>query len=140
MNLSICSKITETIPQELHNIIFEYIPQQELIFINRTSYDLHHHLLYKKVHFDNYVRDMIRKDLDCIMKRLVDEYNLRWVKDKKYRYKTSTYKNYATYLLNLSIEYNATRCRNVIREHYKNKGLSKNLYKKNNNNNKRWIQ
>jgi len=140
MNLSICSKIIETIPQELHNLIFEFIPRQELIFINKTCYDLHHHLLYKRVHFDNYVRDMIRKDLDCIMKRLVDEYNLRWIKDNKYRYKTSTYKNYATYLLNLSIEYNATRCRNVIREHYKNKGLSKNLYKKNNNNNKRWIQ
>ena len=140
MNLGIYSKITETIPQELHNKIFEYIPQQELIFINRNYYDQHHHLLYKKVHFDNYVRDMIRKDLGCVMKRLVDEYNLQWIQNYKIRYKTSTYKNYANYLLNLCIEYNATRCRNVIREHYKIKGLSKNLYKKNNNNNKRWIQ
>ena len=32
--------------------------------------------------------------------------------------------------MNVCIEYNATRCRNVIREHYKNKRLSKNLYKK----------
>ena len=31
MNLSICSKITETIPHELHNIIFEYIPHQALL-------------------------------------------------------------------------------------------------------------
>jgi len=83
---------------------------------------------------------MIRKDLGCVMERLVDEYNIQWVKNKRHRYKTSTYKNYATYLLNLCIEYNATRCRNVIREYYKNKGLSKNLYKKNSNNNNRWIQ
>ena len=71
---------------------------------------------------------------------MIEENYEKWLAKKKRFHKNIIYNNYSDYLIGLCLEYESTKCRELINEFYDNKGLSKNLHKKNRNNNKRWTQ
>ena len=131
------------LPNEICDKIFEYVKDEEKIFINKEYYGKYHYLLKNKIsdkNYDNYLRDIIRNDSDFVLNQLLEENYEKWLAKKKRFHKNIIYNNYSDYLIGLCLEYESTKCRELINEFYDNKGLSKNLHKKNRNNNKRWTQ
>tara|TARA_Y100000996_G_C22302773_1_gene552853 strand:+ start:229 stop:624 length:396 start_codon:yes stop_codon:yes gene_type:complete len=130
------------LPKELEDIIFEYVSPMQKLFVTKEYYNQYHHIFKYNIgdNYDNYVRDMIRNDCDFALNKILEQdYNL-WMVKKNVSYKNTHYYNYVNYILALCIDFSATKCRNQINLFYENKGLSKNLHKKNRNNNKRWIR
>tara|TARA_B100000073_G_C23670681_1_gene548491 strand:+ start:621 stop:995 length:375 start_codon:yes stop_codon:yes gene_type:complete len=124
-------------------MIFEHVRDEEKIFVNKEYYFKYHHLLKNKIdskHYDNYLRDIIRNDNSFVLNQLLEENYEKWLSKKKRIHKNIIYNNYTDYLIGLCLDYESTKCRELINDFYNNKGLSKNLHKKNRNNNKRWTQ
>tara|TARA_X000000368_G_scaffold320028_1_gene257259 strand:- start:1159 stop:1533 length:375 start_codon:yes stop_codon:yes gene_type:complete len=122
-------------------MIFEYVRDEEKIFVNKEYYFKYHHLLKNKIdnkHYDNYLRDIIRNDYSFVLNQLLEENYEKWISKKKRIHKNIIYNNYSDYLIGLCMDYESTKCRELINDFYNKKGLSKNLHKKNRNNNKRW--
>lgn len=131
------------LPNEICDEIFLYVRDEEKMFVNKEYYIKYHHLLKDKINsknYDNYVRDIIRTNSSFVLNQLLEENYERWLAKKKRIHKNVIYNNYIDYLIGLCMEYESTKCRELIINFYKNKGLSKNLHKKNRSNNKRWIQ
>ena len=131
------------LPNDICNIIFDYVKDEEKIFVNKKYYNNYHYLLKDKINrknYDNYVRDIIRTNSSFVLNQLLIENHERWLVKKKRIHKNVIYNNYIDYLIGLCMYYESTKCRELINNFYDNKGLSKNLHKKNRNNNKRWTQ
>ena len=63
------------LPNELCDIIFEYVKDEEKIFINKEYYK-YHYLLKDKIsdkNYDNYLRDIIRNDSDFVLNQLLEK-------------------------------------------------------------------
>jgi hypothetical protein len=120
------------LPYEIINIIKEFIPKINLIFTSKENYISYHSLIKKNIkNYENYIRDMVRRDNDFVFTFILKEnYNI-WVNIKQYKYKNMIFKNYFYFLINYCIENDCNNCRNVISNFLKLHGLGKNLHKKN---------
>ena len=131
MTTTILDKINK-LPNELIDIIKEYIPKQKLAFTNKKHYLLYHNLLKPTIkNYENYLRDMIRRDNEFVFKLIVRENYKKWCEIKHYRYKNMVFKNYLYFAINYCIEHDSNNCRNAIDDFFKQEGLGKNLHKKN---------
>jgi len=120
------------LPDELINVIKEYIPKKYFTFTNRKNYDLYHPLIKRDIlNYENYIRDMIRRDNHFVFERIVQENYKKWFKINNYNYKYVIYKNYAYFVINYCIENDSSNCRKIIDDIFKELGLCKNLHKKN---------
>ena len=131
------------LPNEICSEIFSYVRDEEKIFVNKENYRKYHHLLRDKINsknYDNYLRNIIRTNATLVLNQLLEENYKKWLVKKKRIHKNVIYNNYIDYLIGLCMDYESTKCRELINDFYDNKGLSKNLHKKNRSNNKRWTQ
>ncbi len=120
------------LPNEIINEILEYIPKQNLIFVNSTYYNLYHCLLKNYIPiYESYVRDMIRKDIFFVFKQIIRDNINTWIKNRQYRYKDMVFSNYIYFVLYYCIENNSERCRNILMEELLKRNLCRNLHKKN---------
>jgi hypothetical protein len=120
------------LPDDLILIINSFIPKQFIVFTNRDNYLLYHSLIRPYItNYENYIRDMIRRDNGFVIERLINENYTRWIKTKTYRYKTLIFKNYLYFIMYYCIENESNICRKVINNFCNQLGLCKNLYKKN---------
>jgi hypothetical protein len=120
------------LPTELVDIIKEYIPKKSLVFLNKTYYILYHPLIKQYINnYENYIRDVIRRDNEFVFERIVNENFFKWIQIKKYRYKNIIFNNYAYFVINYCIENESNSCRKIIEDFFKEQGLDKNLHKKN---------
>lgn len=128
---SVTEKINN-LPGVIIDIIKEYIPKKILIFTNRENYNLYHHLIKKYIkNYENYIRDMIRRDNEFVFNKIIRDNYPKWCEIKQYRYKNMIFKNYFYFTINYCIENDSNNCRNSINIFLKEHGLSKNLHKKN---------
>ena len=128
---TIIDKINK-LPYEIIDIIKEYIPKQKLAFTNKSNYLLYHNSLKRNIkNYDNYIRDMIRRDNEIVFKLIVSENYKKWYEIKQYRYKNMVFTNYLYFAINYCIEHDSNNCRNSIDNFLKQQGLGKNLHKKN---------
>ena len=64
--ITIFNKINE-LPYEIINLIKEYIPNKNIVFVNKKFYLSYHNLIkISIINFENYIRDMIRRDNEFI--------------------------------------------------------------------------
>jgi len=125
-------KKINVLPTELVSLIKEYIPQKNLVFVDRTNYSLYHHLLKRYIpKYENYIRDMIRRDNYFVFENIVRENYKKWFEIKSYIYKNMVFKNYIYFINNYCIENQSPKCRFFINNFLKELGLCKNLHKKN---------
>ena len=97
------------LPTELIDIIKEYIPTKSLVFVNKTYYILYHPLIKQYINnYENYIRDVIRRDNEFVFERIVNENFSKWFQIKKYRYKNIIFNNYAYFVINYCIENEST--------------------------------
>ena len=133
---------TEMLPMELKSIIYDFIPISVTLLCEKKKYVENHSIIKKIIHdknyYENYIRDMIRKDCDFVFYFLLDENYRKWLNIKKYVYKNIIYANYLHFLKDYCIENDSNNCRNVLNQFLYEKGLSKNLHKKNTAESIRW--
>ena len=120
------------LPCDIINLIKEYIPRWKLVFVNKNFYDLYHYTIKKRIPlYNNYVRDMIRRDNEFVFERIIKENIELWLKKKEYFYKNMVFNNYIYFIMNYCIENNSERCRDVLINYLSKRHLCRNLHKKN---------
>jgi len=127
-------KNIDNLPQEMIDLIWEYVPDVITIFLTKANYIEMHSKVRKyinKRNIENYIRSMIRQDNDFVFNLLLKENYRRWLDMKKCYYRTSIYSNYITFLESYAIDNESTKCRKLILNLMEELGLSKNQHKKN---------
>ena len=128
------NSLCENLPVEILNMIETYIPSSSLIFINKYYYMNYHYLikyLIPKNQFENYIRHIIRRDIDFAFLRILNDNYKKWLKIKQYVYKNIMYKNYVYFLIDYCIHNESVKCRNILNNFLKELGLCQNRHKKN---------
>jgi len=136
---SIISRVNN-LPLEMIETIKEFIPLETLLWTNKKQYMKHHILIKKMViknHYDNYIRDMIRRDNYFVVELLMKENVQKWLFMKRYQYKNATYSNYIEFLRDYCLRNDSTKCRNILNI-LTISGLCKNEHKNNIVRNIRW--
>jgi hypothetical protein len=125
MNLS-------NLPDHVIDLIKEFIPPQNLVFVNKHFYNLYHYTIKSSIPlYGNYVREMIRRDNNIVFDKIIGENIDLWIKNKQYRYKDMVFNNYIYFILYYCIENNSEQCRELIHDYLKKRDLCRNLHKKN---------
>ena len=120
------------LPNELIDIIREYIPKKTWIFTNRENYALYHNFLRSSIYnYENYIRDTIRRDNYFVFQQIVAENFKTWWNINSYMYKNMIFKTYLYFTLHYCIENESPNCRNIVLFFLKEHGFDKNLHKKN---------
>jgi len=126
--------LIKKLPIEIEQYIKDFIPIQVLCFLNKKYYIKYHKYMkdwVPKELYENYLRDMVRRDNDFVFNLLVKENYKKWLQIKKYRYKNTIYGNYICFMESFCIENQSTKCRNSLKDFLNKTGLSKNQHKKN---------
>jgi len=120
------------LPDDIINVIKEFIQPNKIAFVNKTFYNLYHHSIRKYIpSYENYVRDIIRRDNEFVFEKVVHENSHLWLKNKQYRYKNMVFNNYVYFVMNFCIENNSERCMEVLSDFLLKRDLCRNLHKKN---------
>jgi len=136
----LCNNIS-ILPIDIIEIIYSYIPKFVTIFLTKKDYVEEHYLLKNYINkrdIENYIRAMIRRDNDFVLKHLLVENYTRWISIKKYYYKGAIYENYLFFLKAYCIDNESINCKNVLIKLFEELGLSKNQHKKKTYNYIRW--
>jgi len=120
------------LPDTIVDLIKEFIPPHKIVFVNRSFYNLYHHTIKTYIPlYENYVRDMIRRDNNIVFDKILGENIDIWLKNRQYRYKDMVFNNYIYFILYYCIENNSEQCREIINHYLKKRDLCRNLHKKN---------
>lgn len=120
------------LPDTIVDLIKKFIPPHNLVFVNKSFYNIYHHTI--KIYiplYENYVRDMVRRDNNIVFDKIVGENIDIWLKNRQYRYKDMVFNNYIYFILYYCIENNSEQCREIIHDYLKKRDLCRNLHKKN---------
>ena len=110
------------LPKHLLDFIWDnYVSIDVKIFVSKEYYIKYHYLI-KYIYFKNissykrYIRNIVRNDYSFIFQQVVKENLTKWNKKKiRIQYKKVIYYSMYDYLNMLCIDYNSTRCRNLLR-------------------------
>jgi hypothetical protein len=133
-NNSIILVLIKSLPLEIESIIKSFLPINILLTLNKEYYIKYHKDIKKivsKNQYDNYIRDMLRKDNDFVFKLLIHENYKIWININKYKYNKTIYGNYFCFIDKFCIDNESTKCRNLLKDFLNKTGLSKNRHKKN---------
>jgi hypothetical protein len=132
----------KNLPIEIESYIKEFIPIKTLCFLNKKNYIKYHKYVKKwipKKLFENYIRDIIRRDNHFVFDLIIKENYKKWLQIIKYKYKNIIYGNFICFIDDLCIKNESTNCRNLLSDFLNKTGLSKNQHKKNTITNIIWM-
>ena len=118
---------------DLKNIIWCYIPYEYKSILTKKLYIKFYFIRNKMIpviHYQNYIRSVIRMDNNFIIKMNLKLHFKKWLKKKNIYYKDYKINNYVNYLLHLCFENNSNKCEREIKQYIKNCGLEKSWYKR----------
>lgn len=121
------------LPEELVNMIYEYIPQRVKIFLTKNMYLYNHHLIrnyISRYKIEEYFRVIVRKDYDFVFRIILYENYWRWIELKQYYHKGIIFASYLYFIRTYCYDSESTKCINVINTFFLEQGLQKNLHKK----------
>jgi hypothetical protein len=124
----------DNLPFELLNIIFSYIPDVSKLRLNKYYYEKYHPMVRKNIKngsCESYIRSMIRRDNNFIMKHLIRENYVRWTRMIDYYNGGLTFHNYISFLRYYCDEFNSKKCEEEINNYIKENIVGKNLILKN---------
>ena len=109
----------DLLPDELLRLIFDFVPNECKIKLNTKYYTKYHHLIIPMIinrQTERYIRSMVWKDCDFVMKHLIDENYDRWLRMTDYYYVKCDlyYENYIYFLLEYCEEHNSPDCKKII--------------------------
>ena len=111
-------KLINDMPNDIVLYLKEFIPNKYFIFTNKSFYIKYHYLikeqLIPKYNIERYIRDMICRDNEFVLQRLLYEnYNL-WNNNNEYYYKNASYLNYLHFLINFCIIHDSYKCKKIL--------------------------
>jgi hypothetical protein len=117
----LCLKNIETLPIELSDIIFEYMPSWVKVWLTCGLYTMYHHCIRDMIPsnlYDSYVRMLIRKKYSNTFAWVLHENYIDWFtrSGKRYYYDKKGYSRYISFLEKYCITFNSTKCRNELRK------------------------
>lgn len=121
--------LIQTLPIELLDIIFSYIPEHKKAHLNKKYFKKYHYLLKNYIinnRTEDYIRNMIKRDCDFIFSRLLEENYNKWKKMSNYYYNSYEFYNYICFLCYFCEENDAVNCKNIIHDYLKNNNIIKN--------------
>jgi len=131
MEKTIVDKISE-LPEELVQMVKEFLPKHILAFTNRANYILYHPFIKNTIwRLEDYIRDTIRRDNLFVFELIIAENYEKWIHRKNYSYRNIIFNNYLSFVTQYCIENNSDKCKNFIVDFLKEHGLCKNQHKKN---------
>lgn len=122
------------LPMEMKNEIFNFLPNEKLVFTNKQYYETYHPLVYNlipKRFTENYIRDMVARDNSFVFYYILREKYNKWEKITDYVFKNVVYFNYLQFILSYCIMNESTNCKNVYYDYLKEQGIAENQHKKN---------
>jgi hypothetical protein len=131
----------QSLPQDIIGEIKSFIPTTRLLFLNKNLYLKNHHIVKLMIPlevYDNYIRDMVRKEHVFVFEKIMQENWKHWLKMKKYKYENIIYDNYFSFLNSYCIENKSPKIRIMLNDFFKNLGISKNQHKNNRIINIKW--
>ena len=103
---------------DIRNMIYEYLPNNVLIWTKREKYTKYHHclqdILESKRMYENYLRYVIRNDFDIIFEIIINTHDISSWKNKKYVFRNVKYSNYLHFLDCFMFDNNAHKCRSIL--------------------------
>ena len=118
---------------DLKDHIYTFIKDDVKAILNKQYYIKKYDHIYNKipkVYYNNYIRGIIRKDYDLILKLNLNINFNKWKKKRKYKYKKYKTDNYINYLLVICDENNSNKCKDVIWNYIKKSGLEQLWFKR----------
>ena len=116
-------------PEDVLGVIYDFLPIATIYTLKKNLFALHYPTVISRLSptkFQSYVRNIIRNDYDFQLLYLLKQNFQKWNKQSSWKYKHHTFPSYMVFLKLLSIEYNSTRCRQLIDNYLKdNISLSK---------------
>lgn len=129
MNININNKINmNKLPFELLDIIFSYIPDINKLRLNKYYYKKYHPLVIKIIkngQCESYIRCMIRRDNNFIIKHLIKENYIRWTGMINYYNGGLEFYNYISFLRYYCDEFNSKKCEEEINKYIKENAVRK---------------
>uniref|UniRef100_A0A6C0JEB9 Uncharacterized protein n=1 Tax=viral metagenome TaxID=1070528 RepID=A0A6C0JEB9_9ZZZZ len=101
----------------VYNCIFDFIPDENLIWINKTYYKKNGHLIKKMVpirDFESYIRSLVKNDNYFCLEHIVYENIDRWNKMKRYKYRYMLFYNYLHFIYCFAKINGSMRCVKLI--------------------------
>jgi hypothetical protein len=120
MNYDILNKddYFDLLPDDVLDIIFDYINPKCKIFLNKEYYNKYHYLvksMVKKEDYLNYVKDIIKNNYTFVFKKILEEEFFNFKKEKII-VKNKRYKSLLHYFHNFCILTKSIDCRKLIEE------------------------
>jgi hypothetical protein len=107
-------------PFELLDIIFSYIPDISKLRLNKYYYKKYHESVIKIIkngQCESYIRCMIRRDNNFIMRHLIRENYVRWREMIDYYNGGLEFFNYVSFLRYYCDKYNSKKCEEEINKY-----------------------
>lgn len=125
--------IIKLLPECLIDYIKDYLSPIWLFNTNKKYYLLYHQCIYESRPYSlNNILDTIKRDNYFVFLQLVRENVDKWEKIRHFYYKKAIFSTFLSFIKNYCIENNSIRCEKKMRQFlYKEKGLGKNIHKKN---------
>lgn len=109
------------LPNDLKNLIFNFIPTIKLVGLNHYYYNKYHYMISMKIfsgEYSRYIHDLIRNDnslaFQQILKEMRNIYENEFTERKRYVYKRKIFKTLYDYLLFLCKNYESNNCKNLL--------------------------
>ena len=121
-----------TLPDDVLNVILEFVPMRTMVFVNKHYYILYHHCIKQNVLlYESYVRYMTKYDYSFVFERILGENMDAWIRNRNYRYKNTIFNNYIYFMLYYFNEHKSKNCRDILMKEFEKRDLCRNLHKKN---------
>lgn len=123
-----------SLPLVLMSLIYTYLPKTVTVLLSKENYTADHHHVRQSIHklrIEEYIRTMVSQNNDFVMKYLLMENCVRWLRMTNYYHKECIYTNYLFFLEYYALEHRSDKCFTAIRTFLEEQGLSKNQHKKN---------
>lgn len=129
-NTNIMNQINK-LPNDVLNIIKEYLNYHSLVFLNKTYYDLYHYSIKEKItKYESYIRYIIKRDYYYVFNKVIRENFDNWIDIRKYRYKYMIFNSYIYFIMHFCMEECSEKCTKVLLNIFKERNFGKNLHKK----------
>ena len=125
--------ILSYLPNDILNIIFEYISARHKIFLNKKYYIKFNYLIDQIIgsKYESYIRDIIRNDCAFVFSYILNKQFKKWLTIKNYHYKQCIYCNFIRFLIDYSRENHAFKCCQLLNVQLQLSGLKKDWCKNN---------
>ena len=123
------------LPPEILEMIWEYVDPLTKSSIDRENYQKHYNYRIRNIseneNVERFVRFLIVKDYAFVLRNVLIEKFDNWFNIKNYHYRYAVYPNMMHFLYNFCIQNDSQKCKQHIVDIFENRGISKNLHKKN---------